>query len=303
MNNWIDMIKKKDLVKKRKYSQKYQDALIDLIFSNIKPSEKPFCVEFGYNSDKISKNYGNCTKLILDHNWDYVLFDSENENQSINLYKYFLTSKNICGIFKKHNVPLDVDYISIDVDSIDLWLFEALLKEYKAKLFSVEHNSHFPINRAITKKEIYTPWEGDRLYGASLKALNLVAEKNDYTLIWVVDELDAFFVRNDLIQKDYEIFRTNLKKWKSISNKTVHLPVINKDKLNECLDYEVFLKSNGDIDKSTIAARSICEKVLMKNIFWECKQYIKKMIGILRQTRNPKLFFQKVIKKSISVFF
>lgn len=45
MNNWINGINKKKLIKKRKYSQQYQDALIDLIFKNIKPSKNPFCVE------------------------------------------------------------------------------------------------------------------------------------------------------------------------------------------------------------------------------------------------------------------
>ena len=188
--------------------------------------------------------------MILHHNWDYVLFDCHNENESINLFKHFLTSKNICDIFQKHNVPKDVDYISIDVDSIDLWLFDALLKQYKAKLFSVEHNSNFPIDRAITKIENTNFFEGNRLYVASLKALNMVAEKYGYSLIWVVEELDAFFVRNDLIEKELENFRPNLKKWKSITNKICHKPLENKKRLKECLDYEIFLTSNGNIAKS-----------------------------------------------------
>lgn len=173
-------------------------------------------------------NSGNCTKLILDHKWDYALFDCDNENKSIKLYKHFLTSKNICEIFKKYNVPKDIDYISIDVDSADLWLFEALLKEYKAKLFSVEHNCHFPTNRAITRLNNTNGWNYDRLYGASLKALNLLAESYGYTLIWVVEEFDAFFIRNDLIKKDLEFYKPNLNKWKKYTNLICHAPV--KDK-------------------------------------------------------------------------
>ena len=49
MTNWIEKINKKELIKKRKYSQKYQDSLIDYVFSNIKTRKNPFCVEFGYN--------------------------------------------------------------------------------------------------------------------------------------------------------------------------------------------------------------------------------------------------------------
>ena len=74
-------------------------------------------------------------------------------------------------------------------------LFEALLKKFNAKLYSVEDNCNYPIERAITKIENSSFFEGDRLYGASLKALNLVAEKYGYTLIWVVEQLDAFFCK------------------------------------------------------------------------------------------------------------
>ncbi len=292
MDSWINKIDKNKLIKDRSYSQSYQDSLIDLIFKNIKKNKNPFCVEFGYNCNSIYKNNrGNCTKLIIDHEWDYTLFDCNNENPSKNLYKHLLSSKNICKIFKKYKVPLDVDYISIDVDSIDLWLFDALLKEYKAKLFSVEHNTNYPIERAITKIENSNPYEGDRLYGASLKALNLVAEKYGYTLIWVVEELDAFFVRNDLIEKELTMFKPNLKKWRSISNTICHKPVKDKERLKECLDYEVFIKSNKNIEKSIDAAQDICKKVLLENSFREYKQFL------MRQFKNPKLAFKKLIKK------
>ena len=101
MDSWINKIDKNKLIKDRKYSQSYQDSLIDLIFKNIKTSKNPFCVEFGYNCNSIYKsNNGNCTKLILDHDWHYALFDCNNENPSKNLYKHFLTSDNICNIFK-----------------------------------------------------------------------------------------------------------------------------------------------------------------------------------------------------------
>jgi len=292
VDSWINTIDKNILLKDRKYSQSYQDALIDLVFENIKKSKNPFCVEFGYNCSHLSKkNKGNCTKLIIDHNWSFVLFDNLHENKLINLHKHFLTSDNIYKIFKKYNVPLNVDYISIDVNSSDLWLFEALLKNYKAKLFSVEHNCNYPIDRAITQKEDYSFYENDRLYGASLKALNLVAESYGYTLIWVVEELDAFFIRNDLIEKDLRLFKPNLNKWKSNTNTICHPPVKNKEKLNNCLDYEVYLKSNRNLEKSIKSAKDICETVLLDNKFREYKQFL------IRQIKNPKLAFKKAIKR------
>ena len=61
--------------------------------------------------------------------------------------------------------------------------------------------------------------------------------------------------------------------------------------MRECLDYEVFIKSNGNIEKSIDAAQDVCEKVLLKNRFREYKQYIN------RQIRDPLLAIKKITKK------
>lgn len=274
MKEWIKNINKKKLIEKKMYSQSYQDSLIDYIFKNIGTSINPYCVEFGYDRETITKdNLGNCTNLILNKNWNYLLLDGANENPDINLRKHFLTSKNICKIFKKYNVPQEPDYISIDVDSSDLWLFDALIKKYKARLFSVEHNVNFPINRAITKIESPDSWICDRAYGASLKALNIVAENNGYSLIWVVNDLDAFFVRNDLIHDESGRLTFPLKKWAKLTNKLFHAPVKDKSRINYFLDYEVFINTNGDLKKSIDAAKEICTRVLLKNRFRELKKH------------------------------
>ena len=168
------------------YSQQHQDALLDTIFANIKPNASPYCVEFGFNAPSLDceQSGANCAKLIAKHGWDYLLLDGRYENESINLHKHFLTSSNICSIFRSYNVPVDCDYISIDVDSTDLWLFKSLLSEYNAKVYSVEFNPSFPHDRAITFIEIsHRYFGGDRAYGASLKALNDVAKEFNYSLL------------------------------------------------------------------------------------------------------------------------
>jgi len=88
--------------------------------------------------------------LVVNKKWKCLLIDSDYENHKINLYKHYLTSDNICDLFKTHNVPEKPEYISIDVDSTDLWLFKSILSEYRPMVISVEYNAHFPIDRAIT---------------------------------------------------------------------------------------------------------------------------------------------------------
>ena len=123
--NWISKIYQNE---KNIYSQGKQDGIIEYIINNIEIKNK-ICIEFGYDSNNLTGGCGpNTPNLILNHNWDYLLLDGNHNNEKINLHKHFLTKDNICDIFKKYNVPLEPGYISIDVDSTDLWLMNAILQ-------------------------------------------------------------------------------------------------------------------------------------------------------------------------------
>jgi hypothetical protein len=174
-----------------------------------------------------------------------------------------LTEDNICDIFEKYNVPLEPGYISIDVDSTDLWLMNAILKKYKPSFLSVEFNSNIPIDYAIT----FPPsdekgWVGDKIYGASLKALKIVADKHNYVLVYAGFlntslNHDAFFVRNDLI--------INCKGKPSLEDfRFIYSPVHHKckdDRYKIMLDYEEYLKT-GNLIESQIKANEISKKYL-----------------------------------------
>lgn len=182
------------------YSQTYQDGVLEYIFKNIGTTNK-FCIEFGFNSNELTGGSGsNVARLVVEDKWTALLLDSDNENISINLHKQFLTQENIGTIFAKYNVPNEPDYISIDVDSVDLWLFKGILESgYKPRLFSVEYNANFSLDMSVTTLP-NTIWaNGDAVYGASLLALNKVANEFDYYLITAIAQYDLFFIRKDLI--------------------------------------------------------------------------------------------------------
>jgi len=207
--DWTDEVQFKS---KRIYSQSNQDGVIEYIFENIGVTNK-FCVEFGFNSNSLTGGSGsNVARLVLEDKWSCLLLDSDYENVSINLYKEFLTPENICSIFKKYLVPNEPDYVSIDVDSVDLWLMKSILKEgYRPRIISVEYNANFPLKYSYTVNCVpdYN-YIGDMVYGASLLALNNVAEEFNYSLIGVVNSLDLFFIRNDLLNvKAPSIFKFN----------------------------------------------------------------------------------------------
>jgi hypothetical protein len=202
--------------------------------------------------------------LVLDKQWKCLLLDGENENPLINLRKHFLTPANICDIFREYGVPSEPEFISIDVDSTDLWLFEAVVKQYRAMVFSVEYNSNFPLHAAITfPNDGGEHWQGDRAYGASLKALNMVAVSHGYSLLWVVPSMDAIFVRNDLIDDGTGELCFPLDKWLSCTSIVNHRALKDKKRVSMFMDYGVYTATGGDVAASRKAARRVCDKVLL----------------------------------------
>jgi hypothetical protein len=258
--NWISKIYQHE---KKIYSQGKQDGIIEYIIQNIEIENK-YCVEFGYDSNELFGGGGpNTTNLIQKYNWDKLLLDGKYENKEINLHKHFLTEDNICDIFEKYKVPINPGYISIDVDSIDLWLMNSLLKKYTPSFFSVETNSNIPIDYALTfPKTDENGWTGDKIYGASLKALEIVANKYNYQLVYagiihISNHCDAFFVKKDLIVNcdgipKLEDFR--------FTYSPVHPKCVN-ERYKIMLDYEEYLKTN-DLVASQVKAHDISRHYL-----------------------------------------
>ena len=269
-----DWIKELDRVKfgSGTYSQSYQDELLTIIFDNIGTiNTPPYCVEFGFNSTSLTKGSGaNTADLILHKNWNSLLLDGKNENPSINLHRHFLTSSNICEVLSKYNAPHQPEYTSIDVDSVDLWLFDALAGNYRAMVFSIEYNPNFPLNKAVAFPNDPTEkWQGDRAFGASLKALKMVAAKHGYSLLWVVKGLDAFFIRNDLIDDGTKNIVFPLDKWKCCTGFPVHRPLKQKDRSKIFIDYKVYLNTGGDLELARQSAYSTCKKFLLAESLWD----------------------------------
>jgi hypothetical protein len=249
MKTWV-----KDLTKQKfdsgTYSQFYQDSLITYIFDNLPlRNRQPFCVEFGFDGNTFHDGGGsNVAKMVLERGWKCLLLDGVHANPEINLHKHFLTPDNIVEIFKRYEVPTSPEYISIDVDSLDFWLFKSLLTTYRPMVYSVEYNAHFPLWAAITvANDSSFTWQGDRLYGASLKALTMLANQSGYSLLWVVPKVDAFFVRNDLVDDGTGYVVSPFAAWKNVTNIKVHPPVRNLERLNCLIDCELHTDGTGGV--------------------------------------------------------
>lgn len=85
--------------------------------------------------------------------WDGLLMDGSplcNMSRFFDPHNFvrqeFITPQNIIALFEKHGVPEEPDYVSIDIDSTDLFLLKALISrrsKYRARVFTIEYNSNF----------------------------------------------------------------------------------------------------------------------------------------------------------------
>merc|ERR1712112_335713 len=171
-------------------------------------------VEFGFDSHSYEGGGGsNTAYLHLTKNWTGNLVDGSNENPKINLTKAFVYPDTICSLLLSLGVPVGVDYISIDIDTCDLWVFLALTSEscgIRPRVVSVEYNSNYAmgVKKSIkldaclstTAPEDRYVWRNwDNSQGASLSAQLMAGDRTGYSAVYVERQLDVFFVRDDLL--------------------------------------------------------------------------------------------------------
>lgn len=177
------------------YSQGGQDGVLEAIFNQI-PNSKTF-IEFGARDGLDSSNTAN---LRLNYEWLGYLFDIHPLSPIV--AEEDIRVDNINYLLHFYFPAEYLDFLSIDIDGNDYWIWETITK--KPKVVSIEYNSKFKNNESFAIE--YNPehrWEGNDYYGASLLALKKLGERKGYTLVYVVDRFDAIFIRNDLIDKDY----------------------------------------------------------------------------------------------------
>jgi len=191
------------------YSQNDEDGIIQEIFDRLSIKQGRFC-EIGV------ENGLECNSLFLIHKgWrGWWIEGNPNQNKPIQekfgtllangrlqLLVDFVTAENInshfveCGLDKE-----ELDFLSIDIDGNDIYLLEAM--NIYPKVICIEYNAKFP--PPLSKKPVYNPenrWQGTDYSGASLVAIDEIAQKKGYTLVATnITGVNAFFVRKDLVK-------------------------------------------------------------------------------------------------------
>jgi hypothetical protein len=124
-------------------SQGMQDQVLQEIFQVIGTTNE-FYVELGFNAVAHRGGSGSNTFALKERGWRGLLLDGRFSNPDINLHQEMIFSSNAAFTFEKHNVPAEPDYVSIDLDTADIWVFDALARSYRPRVVSIEYNAAFP---------------------------------------------------------------------------------------------------------------------------------------------------------------
>lgn len=192
------------------YSQWGEDGIIQYLINNIDIQNK-FFIEFGVedytesNTRFLMKN-NNWSGLVIDGNKediDYIKKDTLYWKYDLTAVNSFITKDNINQIFIDNGVQGEIGLLSIDIDGNDYWIWKDI--EFVNPLIVIcEYNSIYGKDLAVTvpyKEDFQRTKEhfSNLYFGASLKALYLLAKEKGYNFIGTTSAgNDAFFVRGDV---------------------------------------------------------------------------------------------------------
>lgn len=187
----------------RVFSQNGEDGVIAEILRRTGTDLRYF-VEFGAASAE-----ANCLFLADVCGWRGLFMDGDAEATSSLARKYsanggvavrraIVTPANIEMLFANACVPGEPDVVSIDIDGLDYYVWEAL-KSYRPRLVVIEYNGGIDVTRRLVQPHDVEAWDGTTSYGASLAALESLARDKGYRLVYTeLTGNNAFFVRDDL---------------------------------------------------------------------------------------------------------
>ncbi len=195
----------------RIFSQSGEDGIIQYLIRSIPVANQTF-IEFGVEDFQES----NCRFLLAKDNWRGFVIDGSAPNierlqgselpwrYQLDSVSAFVTRENINDVLAMSGFAEDLGILSIDIDGNDYYIWEAITG-FRPRILIIEYNSIFGPDRKVT-----IPYRADfdrklahsshQYYGASLAAINDLAERKGYALVGVNSTgVNAFFIREDLL--------------------------------------------------------------------------------------------------------
>lgn len=191
-------------------SQNGEDGIIRYLFDTT-GFESRWFVEFGFGAHQC-----NSLRLMLHEGFRGVLLDGSHENcrffdiaarrfgiDGVRAVQAFLNRENLNETISGQGVPAGIDFLSLDVDGNDYWLWQALTCT-SARIACIEYNAGMGRDLSWSvpydaQFERFAKHPSGFFHGASLKALEKLGTQKGYRLVGCDSTgTNAFFLREDV---------------------------------------------------------------------------------------------------------
>jgi len=172
------------------YSNFNEDAVIAKHLAQSPPTNR-YCVDIGAGDGETSSN--SC-KLFRE-GWEGLALEYSGATFARLAFRYSglgrcslgrfrVTPDNVVSLFKAAEVPSDLGFLSLDIDSYDHFVLEKILEAYRPGLMCVEINEKIPppVKFAVQWRPDHS-WNEDHFYGQSLEILAELCGRFQYTLV------------------------------------------------------------------------------------------------------------------------
>lgn len=185
-------------------SQHEEDGYLLAILEEAGTSDRRF-VEIG-----CGRSGGNAAVLAFELGWSGLMVDANPAaieyvtkiyafNETVRGVVAMVSADNINTLLESHGYAGEVDLLSLDIDSYDYWVFEAL-EVCSPRVLMLEYNAGFGPTRSVTIPRDAVLADAPKGYsGASLTALTKLAERKGYRLVACeYSGVNAFYLRHDV---------------------------------------------------------------------------------------------------------
>ena len=185
------------------FSQFGEDGVVEKIFEVIEPGPK-FAVEFGAYDGVQNSNMRN---LVVNQGWSsfQIEGDEERAKQLAKNYEDYPNTRtlndwvwpgNVEILFEENGVPKDLDFLVIDIDSNDYYIWR-MIREFRPKVVMIEVNMAFPPpERMVIDYHPMNYWDLTYYTGASIQSMTELANKKGYEILYCMKmpSPNCFFV-------------------------------------------------------------------------------------------------------------
>jgi hypothetical protein len=189
------------------FSQCDEDGIIQEIFARIGTGNRSFVefgVETGIECNTVKLLVEGWRGLWLEGSAPHVAQIRKNfaaflGDGQLTLNEAFITAENINSMLERGGVTGEIDFLSIDIDCNDYWVWKAITA-VNPRVVTIEYNATLrpPLSLVIP----YDParmWDGTNYFGASLEAMVRLGRSKGYRIVGCgISGTNAFFVRNDI---------------------------------------------------------------------------------------------------------